>query len=79
MIAHQHPCPDTDAAPLAALSERLEEQFLVSPVGREEDSIASVSAGHDVIEGSLVLDADLTRHGGTLSCLGILSNTEFVS
>ena len=42
--------------------EGFQKKLLIGPVGRVEDSVPSVAPSHDVVEGSLVFNADLSRH-----------------
>ena len=78
VVSHQYPRPNPDAAPFTALTKRFQEEFLVRTVPRGEDAVASIAPGHHVVEGSLVFDANLARHGTKMQRDGILSNPEFV-
>jgi len=62
MVAHQDPCPDSNAGTLAAFAQGLQEQAFIAPVGRGKDAIALIATCHHVVKGPFKLDADLPRN-----------------
>ena len=62
MVAHQDPCPDSNAGTLAAFAQGFQEQAFIAPVGRGKDAIALIATSHHVVKGPFKLDVDLPRH-----------------
>ncbi len=62
MVAHQDPCPDSNAGTLAAFAQGFQEQAFIAPVGRGKDAIALIAPSHHVVKGPFKLDVDLPRH-----------------
>src|SRR5688572_8661825 len=71
VVGHETEGVDLPVGPGAALSERFEKGFPVLII--LEDGLAAVAAAHDMIDGTLILNAQLACHAERVGCASTLS------